>query len=79
MAEINSRRSDGKEFRHFDVNTEVTIANFVTDPEGRALEAGTTLTIWNSAATPVVAVGHYVFLGPAFGNKWGKLETPYLV
>ena len=79
MAAIKIRRSDGLEFRHYDVNTEHTISTFLTDEEGIAHKEGTTMTVWNSAVDPVVAVAHYVFLGPAFANKWGKLETPYLI
>jgi hypothetical protein len=79
MADIKYRRRDGQEFVHYDVNTDLTIANFITDEEGKPHVPGTTMTVWNAAANPIVAVAHYVFLGPSFSNKWGKLETPYLV
>lgn len=79
MADIKYRRRDHMVFPHYDVNTDLTIASFILDEQGNPLIPGTTMTVWNAAANPIVAVAHYVWLGPNFGNKWGKESTPYLV
>jgi hypothetical protein len=76
MAAIINIKNGGYQPHRADINfnSDATIANILLGADGQPLEPGTTAMEW-STATPPLAVALWEFLGPAFGNQWGKIAT----